>query len=73
MATELARVLSAAELVEKNICPIKREFIRENPQARIAAHVVGSTLNAPSAVLEKKSARRLKKVQATHTPVCNYY
>lgn len=46
MATELARALPAEELIEKGICPIKKEYIVDENVALVRKHVaaVGSVV-----------------------------
>lgn len=67
MATELARTLPPKELIEKGICPIKKEYIvdESNAHVRKEVEVVGSVV-AKQQPERKKSGTQLKKVRLTH-------
>ena len=67
MATELARTLPAKELIEKGICPIRKEYIVDDNMCylRKQGEVIGSAVPKHKHE-EKKSNTQRKKVPLTN-------
>lgn len=64
MAAHLARTLSPQELIEKGICPVKKEYIVDEIITRKEMEAVGSVVAEKPAA--KKSNTQKRKVTHAH-------
>ena len=69
MTTPL-KELTAEELVNKGIAPVKREYWKPYATRSEVPSVVGEQAQASAAVNEKKSKRQAKKVRLWLLPTC---